>query len=363
MPQVSEPIVRTEREARRLEHGAALVLDPLLAFLDQAGLGAGPLSAEEIGDGHSNLSFLLRRGDERFVLRRPPRGPIARSANDVIRESRVLSELAGSDVPVPTVLTRCEDPDLIGSPFFVMSFVDGVPLNDGLPDTAGADAPAAIGRVVVDALVKLHAVDVGTPGMAALGRREGYLERQVRRFSSLLETNATRPLPDLEFVAAWLADNLPESTDLAMVHGDYRLGNLLFSPRLELGAVIDWEMATLGDPLADLGYLTATWAEAGDADNPMFAASRVTAEPGFQTRSELVEMYAVATGRGVETLGWYQALAYWKSAIFLEGSYKRFTSGASNDPFFAQLDRGVPALARCAREAARRYELDRPLAP
>lgn len=353
---MAEPIVRSAAEAARLEHGAAIVLDPLREFLE-ATLpgGSGTLRAEELGDGHSNLTFLLRRGEERLVLRRPPRGDLAASANDVLRESRVLGALAGTGVPVPEVLARCEDPGVIGAPFFLMSYIPGETINTELP--AALDTPAAPERILADtvaALVALHSADLEATGLGELGRPTGYLERQLRRFGALLEANATRPLPELEAVADRLAENLPRSARTTFVHGDYRLGNLLFGTPLRVAAVLDWEMATVGDPLADLGYLTATWAEPGDAENPMFALSRLTRRPGFPGRAAVVEAYASATGASTEDIGWYQVLALWKAAIFLEGSYRRFTSGAGTDPYFASLGEGVPALARAALERSRR---------
>jgi aminoglycoside phosphotransferase (APT) family kinase protein len=347
---VTETIVATAGEASQLEHGAAIVLRPLETFLDEVGLGAGELDVKPIGDGHSNLTFLLRRGESRFVLRRPPRGELAASANDVLRESRLLEHLAKTAVPVPAVLARCDDPACIGAPFFIMSHVPGTPINDGLPPSL--DRPGAAERIVddvVDALAALHAADLEQTGLATFGKPTGYLERQLRRFGSLLDANATRPLPDLHFTASWLSDNIPTSTDITFVHGDYRLGNLMFDGPLHLTAVLDWEMATVGDPLADLGYCTATWAAAEDEQNPMFSLSRLTSADGFPGRGDLVRRYSERTGRTTHSLAWYQVLALWKSAIFLEGSYRRFRSGASTDAFFASLDRGVPAIAATAR--------------
>jgi aminoglycoside phosphotransferase (APT) family kinase protein len=344
-----EPIVRSAAEAAALEFGAALVLDPLREFLDATGLGSGEIEAAELGDGHSNLTFLVRRGSERMVLRRPPRGDLAGSANDVLREARILTALADTAVPVPEVLARCEDPGLIGAPFFLMSHVPGATINDGLPAALeGPRAPGLIARDTVAALVALHDADLAASGLGGLGRPSGYLERQLRRFGSLLEANATRPLPELERVAEWLAANLPESRRTTFVHGDYRLGNLLFGDPLGVAAVLDWEMATVGDPLADLGYLTAMWAAPEDEENPMFALSRLTRRPDFPRREDLADAYADATGEPIDALPWYQVLALWKSAIFLEGSHKRFTEGASADRYFASLGDGVPALARTA---------------
>jgi aminoglycoside phosphotransferase (APT) family kinase protein len=200
----------------------------------------------------------------------------------------------------------------------------------------------------VATLVALHSVDVAASGLDLFGRPSGYLERQLRRFSQLLEHNATRPLPDLERVTEWLARNRPESPGVAFVHGDYRLGNLMFDDAAGIAAVLDWEMATTGDPLADLGYLTATWAEGDEEPNPMHELSRVTRIAGFPGRDALAQSYAEATGLPLDALPWYQALALWKSAIFLEGSYGRYLDGASSDAYFARLGEGVPAIGRAA---------------
>ena len=350
----NDPIVRTAAEASRHRFGAALVLDPLREFLDSEGLGEGDLTAEPIGAGHSNLSFVLRRGRDQFVLRRAPRGELSPSANDILRESHILPLLQGTPIPVPEVLARCEDSGVIGAPFFVMSFIEGLAINDGLP--ADLDRPSAADQIADDTvrtLVDLHAADLTTTGLGKLGRGTGYLERQLRRFGELFESNATRPLKDLEVAAGWLAANLPDSEEATFVHGDYRLGNLLFGAPLHLSAVLDWEMATIGDPLADLGYLSIMWAGPDEEPNPMFALSALTARPGFPSRDALASRYSRASGRSLEDLPWYQVLALWKSAIFLEGSYRRYVAGASTDPYFGTLDRGVPALARAARARIR----------
>jgi aminoglycoside phosphotransferase (APT) family kinase protein len=345
-----EPIVRDAAAAEELEHGAAVVLDPLRDFLDAAGVGTGELTATEIGDGHSNLTFLLRRGVGCWVLRRPPRGELAASANDVLREAQVLEALAGTDVPVPAVLARCEDPDVIGAPFFVMTFVEGGPVNDALPPGLNSPtAPQEIAAEVVAAVVDLHAADLAATGLDSFGRPSGYLERQIRRFGALLAQNATRPLPDLLRVGEWLEQTRPESTETTFVHGDFRLGNLMFAAApLRLTGVLDWEMATVGDPLADLGYLTAMWAHPDDPASPMFALSRATTRPGFPDRDEIARAYAERTGRSLVNLTWYQVMALWKAGVFLEGSYRRYRDGASNDAYFATLEQGVPLLAATA---------------
>ncbi|HEX6229207.1 MAG TPA: phosphotransferase family protein [Solirubrobacterales bacterium] len=347
-------VVRTITEAASLELEPLLVLEPLAAYLDAAGLGSGPIAASPIGDGHSNVTFLLVRGHRRLVLRRPPRGPLQPSTHDVLREARLLRALSPLGLPVPEVVASCEDESVIGAPFYVMPFVEGHVLSDALPaELSGDEVPERIAGELVDVLVQLHAVDYEAVGLIGLGRSEGYLERQIKRFAGLLEANATRPLPELERVRDWLAADLPASPPATIVHGDYRLGNVMFAPsEPRLVAVLDWEMATIGDPLADLGYMTATWAEPEDADDPVGDLSAVTRQPGFPRREALARRYAEATGHSLEALPWYQVLALWKAAIFLEGSYRRYQDGTTSDAYFAPLGEGVPRLARLAQERA-----------
>lgn len=323
----------------------ALAPERLVEFLDEAGIGSGALQAQPIGDGHSNLTFLIARGEDRFVLRRPPLGPLAPSANDVAREASLLQVLRAAGVRVPEVLAICTDQTVIGSPFYLMEVVEAEVINDRLPAGFGPDAPEQIGRQIVEALANLHAIDVEASGAAAFGRPSGYLERQLRRFRGLLEHNATRPLPALEQIAAWLEAEQPDSPPTTIAHGDYRLGNLMFSPGPHLAAILDWELATTGDPLADLGYLTATWAQPTDPQVPMLDLSPITRDPAFPTRDQLAHHYASLTSRPIDALPWYQALALWKAAIFLEGSYARYLAGKSSDPYFERLSIGVPALA------------------
>jgi aminoglycoside phosphotransferase (APT) family kinase protein len=327
--------------------------EPLGAYLDSLGIGSGPARLSPIGDGHSNLTFLVEREGARVVLRRPPRGPLPPSAHDVAREARLLSALRPLGTPVPEVLGICEDEGVIGAPFYVMEWVDGHVLTEEMPAGLVGEAEAIAERLV-DGLVELHAVDAGAEGLAGFGRPDGYLARQLKRFGGLYETNATRPLPDLEAVADWLAANLPESPPSTVVHGDYRLGNVMMAPSpTRLAAILDWEMATIGDPLADLGYLTAMWSEPTDPPNPVSDLSSVTRGAGFPGREFLTARYAEQTGRPLDSLPWYQVLAIWKAAIFLEGSFGRFSAGTTADPYFASLESGVPALAALALERAR----------
>jgi aminoglycoside phosphotransferase (APT) family kinase protein len=308
--------------------------------------------------GHSNETFFVTRGSEELVLRRPPRGAFLPSAHDVGREYRVLSALKETPVRVPRTVLTCEDESVIGAPFYVMERVDGDVIRDELPAYLTEEHRAVIGDELVDALVELHSVDTSMPSLDGFGKPSGYLERQLRRWNGQLELTLphTRPLPDLERVGKWLRDNLPASQPTVVVHGDYKLDNVMFRsgvpPRLV--AILDWEMSTLGDPLADLGWMTSFWLESSDAEEDLFTrTSRVTQLPGFKSRSELVERYAQATGRDIGTLPWYQVLAIWKLAILLEGSYARHLAGMTDDPFFGHLEAGVPGLARRALQVAR----------
>jgi aminoglycoside phosphotransferase (APT) family kinase protein len=353
-------IVDTPEEAAALELAPLLVRRPLEAYLDAQGLGSGPVEAETVGEGHSNITYLIRREGGEWVLRRPPRPPLPPSAHDVLREARLLSAVQDADVRTPRVLAACDDESVIGAPFYVMEKMEGDVMVGDIPERL--DTPAEHGRIaaeLIDALVEIHAVDWQSAGLEGYGKPTGYLERQVRRFSGLWEHNATRPVPDLDETTAWLGANVPESGPATIVHGDYRLGNTMFAPGTpaRLVAIFDWELATIGDPLADVGYMTATYAQPGDeadaeGETPIFALNAVTTREGFPTRDELIARYEERSGRSMSDVRWYQTLALWKSAVFLEGSYKRLLAGTTDDPFFKLLDEGVPAIARRALATA-----------
>jgi aminoglycoside phosphotransferase (APT) family kinase protein len=344
-------VVDTPAEAARLERPPYLVRRPLEAFFDEHGLGDGPIGAEPIGEGHSNVTYLIRRGDGRFVLRRPPRPPVPPSANDVLRESRILEALQGTEVPTADVLAVCDDESVIGAPFYVMPFLEGHVITTQMPPEL--DSPDERRRTafeLVDALVRVHAADWGAIGLDTLAKHSGYLERQLRRFLGLWEHNKTRELPVVQEVGEWLQANLPETPQTTIVHGDYRLGNTMFAEGApaRLIAIFDWEMATLGDPLADLGYMTATWSRPDEGFGTTFDLTTVTHGEGFPGRNELVERYARQSGRDVGDLKWYQALAIWKATVFMEGNYKRAVMGASDDPYLKLFDEGVPQLGEAA---------------
>ncbi|MBX5469381.1 MAG: phosphotransferase family protein [Thermoleophilaceae bacterium] len=351
-----DDVVRTHAEGARNARPPLLVVEPLLAFLDRHGLGSGDrLDVEPVGEGHSNVTYLIRRDGRELVLRRPPRPPLPPSAHDVLREARVLRALERTPVPVPRVLCVCDDARVIGAPFYVMDRVEGEVITSALP--AVLDTPSErrrIGEELVDTLVELHAVDWRAAGLEGLGRPAGYLERQVRRFSDLWQHNKTREVPAVERVGAWLRKNLPASPAPTIVHGDYRLGNTMFarSAPARLVAVFDWEMATIGDPLADVGYLCATWSQAGDPSGGLFDLSPATRAEGFPTREELVARYEERSGRSAHDLRWYTVLALWKAVVFMEGNYKRALAGMTDDPFLRNFGEGVLELALRAEQTA-----------
>jgi aminoglycoside phosphotransferase (APT) family kinase protein len=290
------------------------------------------------------------------VLRRPPRPPYPPSAHDVLREAAVLEALDGTGVPVPAILAKVDDTDILGVPFVLMEHVDGVAISNELPSFLDSvEDRDRIGRALVDALVRVHDVDIARMPLGSRAGTAGYLERQLARFSKIRDATRIRPLPGLDEVGEWLAANRPPCSETTLVHGDFRLGNVLFAREspARLSAILDWELAALGDPLADLGYLCATWAESADPEQPMLALSRATRQPGFLTRAGLADRYASVTGRDVSSLPWYEVLAMWKAAIFLESSYGRFVAGTANDPYFASLEHGVPRIAAAAWERVR----------
>lgn len=332
-------------------------VEALTGYLDDKLLGDGPFEVVRHKAGHSNETFFIRRSGEEWVLRRPPRGAFLPTAHDVMREHRVLSALADTPVRTPRPLLACEDESVIDAPFYVMERVEGVVIRDRLPEWATEDERGRIGEDLIDALVELHAVDWQDVGLDGWGRPTGYLERQLKRWSGQLELTMplTRPLPDLERTGRWLADNKPSSPPSTVVHGDYKLDNVVLDARApaRIAGILDWEMSTIGDPIADVGYLLSFWRDPGDqADRVLSEQFDLTRQPGFPSRDELAARYAERSGRHVDDVTWYEVLAIWKLAILLEGSYARHLAGVTDDPFFALLEDGVPALARRALKVA-----------
>ena len=349
-----DDIVATFEEANDNARPPLLVLRPLEAFLDRAGLGEGELEIEPVGEGHSNVTYAIRRGGLEFVLRRPPRPPLPPSAHDVLREARVLRAVEGL-ARVPKVLAVCDDESVIGAPFYVMERVQGDVITTAVP--AALDNPAErrrIGEELIDTLVEIHAVDWQAVGLEGFGRPSGYLERQLRRFTGLWEHNRTRDIPQVETVGEWLRGNLPPEQTATVVHGDFRLGNTMFASGApaRLVAVFDWEMATIGDPLADVGYLATLWVDHDDPPLGMFELGGVSRAEGFPVRAELIARYEERSGRSMRDVRWYRTLALWKSIVFMEGNYRRAVSGATDDPYLKGFGDGVVQLAKRAEAMA-----------
>jgi aminoglycoside phosphotransferase (APT) family kinase protein len=345
-----DDIVRTPEEGAANEREPLLVLDPLTEFLDANGLGSGELHVEPVGDGHSNVTYAITRDDgTEVIVRRPPRGPLPPSAHDVLREARVLSALHGK-ARVPKVFA-VSDGGVIGSPFYVMERVQGHVITTAIPaELDTVEDKRRMGEELVDALVEVHAIDWQAVGLEGFGKPTGYLERQLKRFLGLWEHNRTREIPAVETVADWLKANFPQSGPSTVVHGDYRLGNTMFAPDApaRLCAIFDWEMSTIGDPLADLGYMCTLWVDRDDPSLGMFELGGITREEGFPLRAELVARYEERSGRSMTDIRWYQTLALWKSIVFMEGNYKRAVAGATDDPYLKGFGDGVVQLAQRA---------------
>jgi aminoglycoside phosphotransferase (APT) family kinase protein len=344
-------VVADSTDAAALTHLPLVVVGPLQAFLDREDLGTGPLGVERIGGGHSNATFRLRREGFDAVLRRPPRPPYPAGAHDVLREARVQTGLAGL-APVPRIMATCADERVIGAPFYLMEHLDGDVVTTALPqhlDTA--PVRARMTDTMVDALVSLHAVPPARAGLHP-GRHAGVPERRMESFDRQWSVNAVRAVPEISATRQWLAAHLPPAPSPVVTHGDYRLGNLMFGRDGALTAILDWEIATVDDPLADLGYLLSTHPEPGDPPTPLFALGSVLTD-GFCDRRALAERYAAATGRSLEHLRWYVAYAFWKVAIGLESIYRRSLAGTTTDPFARHLEHGVPQLAARALETTR----------
>ena len=354
----SGDVVDTEADAVGLSMPPLLVLDRVRGFLDEHGLGAGAVRARRIGEGGgSNFTFLLERDDGVFVLRRPPRPPLPPSAHDVVREARLQLALRQAGFArLPTIVAVGDDESVLGVPFYVMDYLEGhVPTDELPPGLESTGSRRGLGDDLVDTLVEIHAADVASPGLAAFARPGSYSERQVRRFGQLWVINKTREVPAVDEVGRWLAGNLPEPLPPTVVHGDFRLGNTMVVPNdpSKIAAVLDWEMGAIGDPRADVGYLLATYSEPGGPPNSL-GTSPITALPGFPTKRELAERYAARSGREVEPLHWFEALALWKAAVFCEAIYGRYVRGelGAEDQRAARLEQGVPALAEAAAAAA-----------
>jgi aminoglycoside phosphotransferase (APT) family kinase protein len=312
-------------------------LDAVAAWMDERGLGSGPLVRQRLlGGGTQNILLYFERGGRPFVLRRPPRHLRHNSNETMRREARVLAALAGTDVPHPRLIAACPHEHLIGAAFYLMEPVDGFNPTTGLPEPHRSDASIRrrMGWEMVDAIAKLGRVDYAAVGLDGFGKPEGFLERQVERWRRQLESYGELQgypgpeIPGVERIARWLEDNRPNAWQPGILHGDYHLSNVLFSRTgPQLMAIVDWELSTIGDPLLDLGWLIATWA---DDEGNAAAAIGVTPWEGFPTTAELVERYAAQSSRDLAAIDWYSVLACYKLGIILEGTHARACAGKAD---------------------------------
>jgi aminoglycoside phosphotransferase (APT) family kinase protein len=318
--------------------------------MTSAGLDLGELRGVTlIAGGRSNLTYRLDLDGGRVVLRRPPLGHVLPTAHDMSREYRVLSALNGTQVPVPRPLAFCQDTEVIGAPFYLMQHVDGLVLRtvaDGAilsPEVAGQ-----LSELLVQTLATIHAVQLEEVGLDTFGKPDGYMARQLARWQRQWELSKTHDLPEYDDLVARLTADLPESADGTLVHGDFRLDNTLVTlgDPASIAAVVDWEMSTLGDPLADLGLTLGYWADSSDDKGfiDINVGSGITALPGFYSRKQFAERYAEVTGRDVSGIGYYIAFGYFKLAVVLEGINARFLQGKTVGEGFDREGPAVPVL-------------------
>jgi aminoglycoside phosphotransferase (APT) family kinase protein len=345
-------------EGRRPETAAAVddriaASAPLAAWLGDAGI-AGPYELRPLAGGNSNETMMMHAGEERLVMRRPPRATIDASSNNVSREGTMLGALAPSVVPVPAPRGLCVDAAIPEAPFLLMDAIDGVSLGDEVPESwVGEEAAAvsAVGEETVDALADLHTLDWRGIGLAEFGRPDDFLARQVPRWRKQLERYSHRELVDFEPVAEWLDANRPPDVEPGILHGDFHVDNCLFeiegTPRL--AAIIDWEMSTIGDPLLDVGLFLGFWGNVRATPMGMPWVQAISRVPGAIGRNELARRYEARSGRSLEHLNYYMALAFWKLAAIVEGAHALYVEGKTEAPYAAALEHDVPALLAEAR--------------
>ncbi|WP_075779677.1 phosphotransferase family protein [Streptomyces acidiscabies] len=327
------------------DHPPGLDLDRLRVLLDRElpGLVTGPLSGQLIEGGRSNLTYTVSDGGQRWVVRRPPLGHVLATAHDMRREHRVIDALhRETDVPVPGPLLLCEDEEVLGAPFYVMEFVEGTPYRTAeelVP--LGAERTRGVMLSLVDTLVELHGVDPAAVGLGDFGRPEGFLDRQLRRWGKQLDASRARDLAGIDELHAALGRSLPSSPAPAIVHGDYRLDNVLVGDDDLIRAVLDWEMSTLGDPLTDLGLLVMYSVPLEMPNSPV---STTAEAPGHPSPAELIERYARRSGRDVSDVSWYTAFAWFKLAVILEGIHYRYTLGRTVGRGFDRIGELVPVF-------------------
>jgi aminoglycoside phosphotransferase (APT) family kinase protein len=346
--------------SRAVREGEELDLASLETYLADTLEGfTGPLEVEQFPKGHSNLTYLLRAGEQQLVLRRPPFGTKVKTAHDMGREYRILSALQGVYPQAPKPYLHCDDADVIGAPFYVMDRVQGVILRGGQAPSGldlSPDVMRGLSESLVDGLADLHRVDVSAAGLDGFGKPEGYVERQITGWTKRYYNAKTDEIPEVEEAAKWLADNLPDDLPGALIHGDFKYDNLVLDPDelTRVIAVLDWEMATVGDPLMDLGTSIGYWIEASDPDEIKMLPVGPTLLEGNLTRMEVVERYGKQSGHDVSNALFYFVYGLLKIAVIAQQIYKRFVDGHTSDPRFAMMIVGVQLLGQSAARAIER---------
>jgi len=321
----------------------------------------GALEVSQFPSGASNLTYLLKVGDWEGVLRRPPLGPVPPKAHDMGRESGILEKLNAVYPLVPKPYFFCEDESVIGAPFYVMERRTGVVLDDSFPEGVEPDEETrrGISRTLVDTLVELHAVDFREAGLGDLGKPDGFLRRQTEGWISRYEKAKSDEIEEVEPLTDWLARDIPRSPPPSVIHNDYKLNNLVLDPEdlTDVRAVLDWEMATVGDPLFDLAVSLSYWIEPGDPDELAAVMPTVTVTPGFMTRKELIDRYESESGRDLSEMHWYVVFGYFKLAGILQQIYARYKSGQTTDERFATFGDRVRTLILHAENLSRTGEV------
>jgi len=349
-------------KTREVRAGEEIDLERLRAFLvDTLNEDPGELQVEQFPGGHSNLTYLVRFGDQECVLRRPPRGSKVKTAHDMSREHAILSHLAPIYPLAPRPVAFCDDPSVIGSPFYLMQRIRGVILRKRVPEGMTLDEATArrLGEVFVDTLADLHAIDYRSAGLGDLGKPEGYVERQISGWTKRYHGSQTDEIPDVDNIAKWLAEHMPADGEPALIHNDFKFDNLILD-RADLTRIIgilDWEMSTVGDPLMDLGTTLCYWIEVADPPVAQAMAFVPTNIPGMPTRREVAERYAQRTGRDISNIVFYYAYGLFKTAVVAQQIYYRFRQGLTKDARFERMILGVRLLSAQALAAVARGTL------
>jgi aminoglycoside phosphotransferase (APT) family kinase protein len=344
-------------ETISVREGEGLEREALRSYLrDKLEGAAQGIAVEQFPAGHSNLTYLLKTGGREYVLRRPPLGPVAPKAHDMVREFRVLRAIHPYFPEAPEAVVLCEDPAVLGAPFFIMERRSGIVLREQIPGEVAAlpDHPRRISEAFADCLVRLHAIDATSEDLRALGKPEGYVERQVRGWADRWHRAQTEEAPAMDQVIGWLAGNMPTPLAPALIHNDYKLDNIMLASgahdRVE--AVLDWEMATVGDPLSDLGLTLCYWVWAAAPEVRTPGIPVLTAAPGWYTRDQLIERYSEGTGRDATHIGYYEVLGVFKLAVILQQIYCRFHRGQTQDERFRSFGGRARRLAELAARLA-----------